>query len=66
MCKCRRFRAHRGEHLDLYCGVRNVVFAAQHLRNTHVDIVDCAGQHVEPATVSTPDHRIRQQLRIKF
>ena len=44
----RERRAERGEHLDLGRGVGDMILAAQHMGDAHVDIVDHRGEHVEP------------------
>ena len=48
MGEARRLCAQCGEHLDLGGGVGHVILSAQHVGNAHVDIVDHAGQHIQP------------------
>ena len=60
------YRDQRGKHLDLHCGIADMILAAQHLRDTHVEIVDRAGQHVEPAAIGTADDRIGQLRGVEF
>ena len=42
-----------------------MILAAQHMRDTHVYIVDDRRQHVEPAAVGAANHRVRQQFGIE-
>ena len=65
----REFRcggAHGSEHLDLDRRVRNMIFAAQHMGDAHVDIVNCAWKHIQPAAVGAADYRVGQKFGIKF
>jgi hypothetical protein len=59
-------RDQRSEHLDLHCGIADMILAAQHLRYTHVEIVDRARQHVEPAAVGAADDRVGQLRGVEF
>ena len=59
----RRRRAQRREHLELKPGIGDMVLAAHDMGHAHVDIVDHARQHVEPAAVLAADHRIAEQGR---
>ena len=57
--------AQRDEHLDLGCRVRDMILAAQHMRDAHIHIVNDRWQHVEPAAVGAANHRVRQQFGIE-
>ncbi len=61
-----RRRAERLEHLQLQPGIGDMILAAHDMGDAHVDIVDHARQHVEPAAVLAPDHRIAEQGRIEM
>ena len=43
-----------------------MVLAAHDMGHSHVDIVDDAGQHVEPASVLAPHHGVREQGGIEM
>src|SRR5688500_10059151 len=43
-----------------------MVLAADDMGDAHVDIVDAARQHVEPAAVLAADHRIGEQGRVEM
>ena len=64
--ECRRLGAQSLEHLNLHRGIGDMILAAHHMGDAHVDIVDRGGQHVEPAAILAPDHRIGQERRIKM
>ena len=55
----------RGEHLQLAGAVGDMVLAAQDVGHAHVDVVDHAGQEVEPAAVGPANDRIADQRRIE-
>ncbi len=46
------------EHLQLQPGIGDMILAAHDVGHAHVDIVDHARQHIEPAAVGAADHRI--------
>ena len=59
-------RTQRGEHLHLGGGVGDMILAAQHVGDAHRDIVDHAGEQIEPRTVGAAHHRIAHLGRIEM
>ena len=53
--------AQRVEHLQLDGAVRDMVLAAHDVGDVQVDVVDHAGQQVEPAAVGAADDRVADQ-----
>src|SRR3546814_6729509 len=43
-----------------------MIFAAHDMRNAHLNIIDCGGQHIKPGAILTPDHGIADQPGIKM
>ncbi len=66
MGKSRSRRAQRFEHLQLQAGVGDMILAAHDVGDAHVDIVDRARQHVEPAAVGAADDWVAEQGRIEM
>ena len=61
----RRLGAQRREHLQLNRAVRHMVLAADDVGDAKVDVVDHAGQQIEPAAVGAPDDGIADQPRVE-
>ena len=55
MGEVRRLGAERVEHLQLDGAVRDMVLAAHDVGDAKVDVVDHAGQQIEPAAVGAAD-----------
>src|SRR3546814_4630688 len=62
----RRSCSHGREHLDLRGRVGHMIFAAHDMRNAHLNIIDCGGQHIKPGAILTPDHGIADQPGVKM
>ena len=61
MAEGRRLGAQRLEQLDLRRGIGDVIFAAHHMSDAEVDVVDDARQRIEIAAVGADQHRVRQR-----
>ena len=62
----RRRAAERFEHLDLGRAVRDMVLAAHDVGDGEVDVVDHAGQEVEPAAVGAADDGVADQRGVEL
>ncbi len=47
-----------GKHLNLHRCIAHMILTSQYMGDAHFDVVDGTRQHVEPAPVGPPDHRV--------
>ena len=62
----RRRAAERFEHLDLGRAVRDMVLAADDVGDGEVEVVDHAGEQIEPAAVGAADDGVADQRRVEL
>src|SRR3954447_25903794 len=64
--KLRRLGDERFEHLDLRGTVRDMILAANDVRNAKIDVINDARQQVEPAAVLPSHDRIAEKLGVEL